>query len=208
MNKIVEQYINHTLEHNNEPENVYQFCKKIKITEQDFYNQFANLQAIENLFWLELYNTTVEKLNKDKAFAKFTSVEKILTLYYAWVLELKNYRSFILFKYENKSINDIKLNALDDFKAIFISQLKTIIQKAEAENQIADRKFLNTKYPDAFWVQTLFILQFWIKDTSKSFEATDAAIEKSVQLAFSLMSNNAIDSAIDFGKFLFQQSRK
>jgi hypothetical protein len=34
---------------------------------------------------------------------------------------------------------------------------------------------------------------------------TDAAIEKSVNLAFKLISDNALDSMIDFGKFIFQK---
>jgi hypothetical protein len=41
-------------------------------------------------------------------------------------------------------------------------------------------------------------------DTSNAFEKTDAAIEKSVNLAMDLMGKSPLDAALDFGKFLFQ----
>jgi ubiquinone biosynthesis protein COQ9 len=47
-------------------------------------------------------------------------------------------------------------------------------------------------------------LKFWIDDTSNAFEKTDAAIEKSVNLAMDLMGKSPLDAALDFGKFLFQ----
>ena len=36
---------------------------------------------------------------------------------------------------------------------------------------------------------------------------TDEAIEKSVNLAFDIIGKGVLDNALDFGKFLFQQSR-
>ena len=56
--------------------------------------------------------------------------------------------------------------------------------------------------------RTIFLLNFWIKDTSKGFEATDAAIEKSVTLGFKLMGENMLDQVFDFGKFMFQNMRE
>ena len=43
---------------------------------------------------------------------------------------------------------------------------------------------------------------------SKSFEKTDAAIEKSVNLIMELMGKSALDSMFDLGKFLFQNVTK
>jgi hypothetical protein len=50
----------------------------------------------------------------------------------------------------------------------------------------------------------LFVLTFWLNDNSKGFEKTDESIERSVNLAFDLMGKSALDAALDFGKFLFQ----
>ena len=54
-----------------------------------------------------------------------------------------------------------------------------------------------------FWVQALFVLGYWINDSSDRFEMTDAAIEKAVQLSFQLIGSNTVDSLLDFGKFMF-----
>jgi hypothetical protein len=54
------------------------------------------------------------------------------------------------------------------------------------------------------------VLFWWfyvLKDDSKDFEKTDAAIEKSVQLSFELIGKGVLDVAIDFGKFLFQNRK-
>jgi hypothetical protein len=55
-----------------------------------------------------------------------------------------------------------------------------------------------------FWIQIGFLLMFWKADNSRAFEQTDAAIEKSVNLAFDLIGKGAVDTAFDFAKFLFQ----
>jgi len=53
-----------------------------------------------------------------------------------------------------------------------------------------------------------FLLVFWKEDESPGFEKTDAAVEKSVNLAFDLIGKGAVDSFIDFAKFLYQSKTK
>jgi hypothetical protein len=53
------------------------------------------------------------------------------------------------------------------------------------------------------WFKLLFLTDFWIRDTSKGFENTDAAVEKSVNLIFELMGQNTLDYIVDFAKFMF-----
>jgi hypothetical protein len=57
-------------------------------------------------------------------------------------------------------------------------------------------------------MQLAFLLMFWRDDNSPAFEQTDAAIEKSVNLAFDLIGKGAIDSMLDFAKFLYQSKMK
>jgi hypothetical protein len=85
---------------------------------------------------------------------------------------------------------------------------KDIIQEGLAGNELEERKFLSDRYHEAVWLNTLFILKFWIEDKSQGFEKTDAAIEKSVNLMIELMGKSALDSMLDLGKFLFQNGMK
>ena len=78
----------------------------------------------------------------------------------------------------------------------------------KGNGEIATRPVLDKRYPQLFWLHLGFILIFWKEDSSAGFEKTDAAIEKSVNLAFDLIGKGAVDTAIDFGKFLYQNKIK
>jgi hypothetical protein len=60
-------------------------------------------------------------------------------------------------------------------------------------------------FSEAAWVQLLFILKFWLDDTSPDFEKTDVAIEKSIAVAFEVFDNNQLETIFDFGKFLWKE---
>ena len=49
---------------------------------------------------------------------------------------------------------------------------------------------------------TRSVIDYFVKDTSRGFERTDAYIEKSTALAFDVMQTQAIDSAFDLLRFL------
>ena len=61
-------------------------------------------------------------------------------------------------------------------------------------------------FSEATWGQLLFLLKFWMNDTSKGFDKTDALIEKSVTVVFEVFDNTRIDSLLDLGKFLWKES--
>jgi hypothetical protein len=69
-------------------------------------------------------------------------------------------------------------------------------------NELSERKFFSNRYKDALWVQLVFVLHFWINDSSTGFEKTDEAIEKGVNVTFDLFQRSPIDNLIEYGKFL------
>ena len=72
-------------------------------------------------------------------------------------------------------------------------------------DEVVDRPIISNNYDEGLWRQVLFVLNFWAEDDSPNFERTDVAIEKAVNLSFDLMGRSAIDSAIDFARFLYQR---
>ena len=60
-------------------------------------------------------------------------------------------------------------------------------------------------FSEAAWAQLLFLLKFWLGDTSLGFERTDEAIEKSVTVAFDVFDNTQLEKLLDFGKFLWKE---
>ena len=90
---------------------------------------------------------------------------------------------------------------------------KNVLTFAEGliQDDNANKTFKITRRPEkifseATWIQTLFILKFWLKDGSPGFEKTDLVIEKSVRVVFDVFDSSTLDSLLDFGKFLWKEA--
>ena len=95
-----------------------------------------------------------------------------------------------------------KLNGLKSEFTQFINSLE--IDKIDLK-QDSLQKIQNKGFEEAFWLQLLLSLKFWMTDTSSSFEKTDLFIEKSVHASFDLINTQPIRSIIDFGKFILKE---
>ena len=76
-----------------------------------------------------------------------------------------------------------------------------------SDSVISDKVSKITKpiFSEGAWIQFLFILKFWLDDTSKSFEKTDIIIEKSVNTVVDLLNTKPLESLFDLGKFLWKE---
>lgn len=62
-------------------------------------------------------------------------------------------------------------------------------------------------FSEGAWIQFLFILKFWMDDSSKGFEKTDVLIEKSVNTVVDLLDTKPLESLLDLGKFLWKEKK-
>jgi hypothetical protein len=206
--KIQETYINALLMNGRRPASVYKFCIDAGMKEDDFYSVAGSFEGLERIIWNSFIETTIARLKADKTFSTFTGREKMLAFYYTLLEELKANRSFILLSLHGISKLEIIPDFLKSFKATFEQFVNEILTGGKESGEVANRPFIDKSYPHLFWLHISFILLFWTKDNSPSFEQTDAAVEKSVNLAFDLISKGAVDSALDFAKFLYQFNSK
>jgi hypothetical protein len=202
--RIITTYISHLLNTGTRPASVFRFSQDLGISEEEFYSHFGSFSAVENKIWLNFIETTLGKIESDVAYSGFDSRDKILTFYYAFFEELKKSRSFVLLQLEQHKKRHITPDFLQHFKSRYISFIEGVINAGKTNGEIARRPFLDKRYPRVFWLHMSFLLNYWRDDNSRGFERTDAAIEKSVTLAFELIGKGAVDSAIDFAKFLYQ----
>lgn len=202
--KIESAYVEYLLTEGKQPASVFKFCLDLGIKESDFYTQFGSFDAIESKMWKGFIDKTIKRLTGDKSFGAFSVREKILAFYYTLFEELKANRSFVLFQLQPFRKIELLPSYLKEFKKTFESFFETILSEGKGNGEVAQRPFLDKRYPQLFWVHLGFILLFWKEDSSPDFEKTDAAIEKSVNLAFDLIGKGALDSAIDFAKFMYQ----
>ena len=204
---IKKAYINYLLTHGKQPPSVFKFCLDLGIKENEFYSMAGSFEALERTIWNDFIENTIKKLNADKQFQSFSSREKILTFYYALLEELRSNRSYVLLSLKGYPKLEIVPAFLTSFKQTFIRFIESVLNDGKASGEIANRPYIEKGYPELFWIHMGFILLFWTKDSSAAFERTDTAIEKSVNLSFDLIGKGAVDSALDFIKFLYQTTR-
>jgi hypothetical protein len=202
--RIRSAYVEHLLEHGKRPASVYKFCTDLGISENEFYDQFGSFDGIERSVWLAFLQDTLDRLNSDKSFGGFSTREKLLAFYYTFFEALKSNRSFVLIQLQSRNRLEIIPEFLKDFRKSFENFIESILKTGKASGEVANRPYLDKTYPELFWMHMGFILLFWRDDSSAGFQKTDAAIEKSVNLAFDLIGKGAVDTALDFAKFLYQ----
>ena len=206
--KIVVAYKKSVLLTGNPPVSVFSFCLDNGIKEGDFYSSFGSFQGLERAIWKDLMDATISRLTHDKAFGGFSAREKVLALYYTLMEELMRDRSYAVFKLNAIGRLDIVPSFLRDFKESYKGFMVSIISEGQESGEIAKRPYLDNRYPQLFWIYLVQFLQYWKEDDSLSFEKTDAYVEKSVRLAFDLIGRGALDSAVDFARFMLQSRLK
>ncbi|MBB6005676.1 TetR family transcriptional regulator C-terminal domain-containing protein [Arcicella rosea] len=203
--KIKQAYIEYFLENGTQPPSIFAFTKKLKMKESEFYEHYNSFELLESAIWLGFFNETKSKIESEEVYATYSVREKLLAFYYTWIEVLKQHRSYTAQTW--RLIDKRKLKTpvfMTDLKVAFKDFCHDLILEGKESNEVQPRKFIDERYPDAFWLQFLMILDFWVKDKTKGFEQTDAMIEKSVNTSFDLMASSALDSVLDFAKFMFQ----
>ncbi|MBO0936184.1 TetR/AcrR family transcriptional regulator [Fibrella sp. HMF5335] len=224
LEKIRKAYTEYVLENGKQPTSVFQFAKKLKLAEAEFYDYYASFDAIEADVWLAFFQASKQTVEADDTYQTYSVREKLLAFYYTWIELLKAQRSFVVYSYgrlrgmnaggdmavaspiakaglRNRTVNS---QVLMPFKEAFNDFARDLLAEGRESREVEPRPFLTDRYPGALWTQALFILDFWIKDVSKGFEKTDTAIEKSVNTTFDLIGRSPLDTLFDFAKFAYQ----
>jgi hypothetical protein len=202
---LIKLYIEYYLTHSNSPHNVFLFAQFAKMDEETFYKNYASLDALEADIYGEWFKQTMTGCINSSPWAQYSTREKVLAICYTYIETIKPHRTFItlLKKRDFKNLPHWP-KYLNGLHTTFKQMVEPILREGITSAELAERKYLDAKYVDVLWVNFLFVLKFWIEDDSEGFEKTDAAIEKSINLAMDLMAKGPLDAALDFGKFLFQ----
>jgi len=205
--QIITLYMNSVLETNQVPKNVFLFCKDNNIPETDFYIHFGSFDTIKQTIWEKFFENAVTTLEQEKAYATYSNKNKLLSLYFTLFEILTLNRSYVLYSLKDnreglKNLKDLKRirNRFKDFVVgIIEGNITDSIPKTE--------KFTKPIFSEGAWIQFLFLLKFWMDDTSKGFEKTDIIIEKSVNTVVDLLDTKPLESLIDLGKFLWNERK-
>ncbi|WP_139230308.1 TetR family transcriptional regulator C-terminal domain-containing protein [Lishizhenia tianjinensis] len=185
------------------PYSVFEFTEELEVEESEFYTHFSSLQQLKKVFLRQLVDNTLKALNEDENYASFSAREKLLALYFTLFEHLKLERSYLLHKY-NSSDPRVLREFKDDWKDFFLqlnARVEQILMEARNEEEVVNRPYISDHYAKGFYLLFTYVYKVWLNDESDDFETTDAAIEKSVNLAFDLLGKGPLDAMLDFGKF-------
>lgn len=202
---IIGSYMDYVLRHNEEPKNVYLFCSDTAIEESDFYSFFSSFSALKQEVWVRFFENARAALEKDAAYQSYSDKDKLLSFYFTLFEILTLNRTYVVFTLKDNKEGLKNLRYLKQFRKEFKDFIIEIIR---ANSTAANEKILKVSQPvfsEGAWIQFLFLLKFWIDDTSKGFEKTDVLIEKSVTTVVGLLDTRHLENLLDLGKFLWKE---
>ena len=203
---IVSKYMDYVLDHEMVPKSIYKFCKLSEIKEEDFYLFFGSIEKLQNGIWEKFFTNTINLTTKNEDYVGFSNKDKMLTFFYTFFEILTLNRSYVLFVLEHEKSSFKNLQQLKGLRKHVKAFASDLIEDGNAEKNLKITKHNPQLFSEGAWLQTLFILKFWMNDDSAKFEKTDMAIEKSVNTIFDLFDNTPLDNIIDFGKFLYKET--
>ena len=202
---IIKLYMDDVLEKNTEPTNVFSFCKNNAIEERDFYSFFGSFDSVKQTIWVKFFENAKETIEKEPAFESYSDKNKLLTLYFTLFELLALNRSYVLFSLKENKEGLKNLKNLKKFRNHFKDFIVTIIESNPSAKNDKVAKVTQPVFTEGAWLQFLFLLKFWMDDTSKGFEKTDILVEKSVNTVVDLLDTKPLESLLDLGKFLWKE---
>lgn len=163
------------------------FARSMRLKKVIFYAFFGSLDIVKQTIWLKFFDNAVTTIEKEAAFENYLDKDKLLTLCFTLFEVLTLNRSYVLFSLKEnkeglKNLKNLKLFR-NHFKEYIVNKIKS--KPSEPFGKVA--KVTEPVFSEGAWLQFLFILKFWMDDTSKGFEKTDVLIEKSVNTVVDLL---------------------
>ncbi len=202
---IISAYMDYVLENERTPKSVYKFAKEHGMTESEFYKFFGSFEGLQKDIWTTFFDHAMKLAHKNPEYPHFSNQEKMLTFFYTFFEMLTANRSYVLFslkEHNDMMKNMVQLKGLRKHVKEFAGEL---IQDKNDEKSFKILKQPVSVFSEGAWLQTLFILKYWMEDNSPSFEKTDVVIEKSVRAIFDVFETTPLESVLDFGKFLWKE---
>ena len=198
---VLASFWTHWLEEGERPKSVFKLCQIAGVSERDFYSQYGSLDALEKASWRQLVRDTIAKLESDAEYGTYNARQKLLAFYYTYFDIALEWRSRLLLAFPKFRVGFPPDN-LKGFREAFIDWVKPVLKEAVDTNEIAERKRINDRYPEAIFGMAWFLTDYNLMDESEGFQDTDALVEKTVNTFFDAAPTQVVDTGFDLLKFL------
>lgn len=202
---IVSAYMEYVLMEEKTPKSVYKFAKEHAMTEAEFYKFFGSFENLQQGIWTAFFDNAMQLGQKNPEYATFSNQEKMLTFFFTFFELLTANRSYVMFALKQHGDMMKNLSQLKSLRSHIKEFAATLIDQKNEEKSFKILKQPVSVFSEGAWLQTLFIMKYWMEDNSASFEKTDVVIEKSVRAIFDVFETTPLESILDFGKFLWKE---
>jgi len=184
------------------PISIQMVCNLGEVKRSEFHELYETLSEVQEAIWQEYFFTTIRTIEGSEMYQEYMVREKMLAFYYTLLEVMKQDREFVLLYKEQFGVWNYNPKFLKLFKPVYLAFATELVEEGKVREEIAERYVIGGDYAGWHWPQLMFLLSFWVRDTSNETERTDQAIEKAVNLGFDAMGHNLFDSAFEFAKFL------
>ncbi|MBT8394312.1 MAG: TetR/AcrR family transcriptional regulator [Bacteroidia bacterium] len=203
--EIITLYMDYVVDYQSKPDSVEDFSQLHQFDEVIFYEYFTSFKDLEKTIYNVLFENSLVVLKQNPNYYSFSKKDKLLSLYYTVFENLALNQEYV--KQNLKGIeNQFKaLSTFSLFKKSFISFIDELNLETISLNVDSIETIQKKAIKESAWVQFLFILKFWLDDTSEAYEKTDILIEKSINTGVELLDTKSIYNIIDLAKFLYKE---
>jgi hypothetical protein len=203
--KIISAYMETVLTTEHRPRSIFKFCKENKFKESEFYQFFGSFEVLQKEIWINFFLHTMRLSQEAEEYETSENKDKMLIFFYTFFEMLTANRSYVLFALEESKDTMKNMSQLKDLRTHIKKYAASLIEERNDMQPLKVLKHPVRIFSEGAWLQTLFILKYWMDDSSPSFEKTDLVIEKSVRAIFDVFQTAPLESVVDLGKFLWKE---
>ncbi len=203
--EIITFYMDYVAEHHTKPQSVEDFAQIHQFDDVIFYEYFTSFIDLEKTIYNVLFENSLNILKRSQEYYSFSKKDKLLSLYYTFFENLTLNQEFVK---QNLEGLEKQLKALSTFsllKKSFIAFIGELNLETISLNVDSIEAIQKKAIKESAWIQFLFILKFWLDDTSESSEKTDILIEKSINTSVEFLDTKSLYNIIDLAKFLYKE---
>lgn len=202
---IISWFMEYVEENQKYPSSVADFAKDNNFDESLFYEHFSSFKDVKSAIFKAFFDNTHKVIEQSEDYWSFGARNKLLTFYYTFFENLSANREYVVFALGCKKRQLESYKTLKGLKKRFTKYIGNLGIETIDFKEPRLEKIQIRGIQESAWLQLLFTMKFWLKDSSTDFEKTDIFIEKSIKASFDLIDTTAVKSIIDFGKFIFKE---
>ncbi len=165
------------------------------------------MKDFEQNAWAQVIAEVIADISSQEVYQEYAVRERFLAFFYTLIESLTDHKDFAQYYLSSSLWPGWSPQSLDKASKVFQAYATELFSLANESGEVIERMKISENYPEASWRLCLVIMEFWRQNENDEEEQVDVFIEKSVNAFFDLTGPLAIDSILDFGKFVWQ-SRK